>query len=92
MIWFAQAAGTYLFDRLGGKVLAVGGGIAALLLWWQIDRALVAQRNFNEGAANAKSGFEEQSGKLADQMGAAADRAAVDDPHQRLRKRWCVDC
>lgn len=92
MMLLLKTAGAFLFDHFGGKVLAVGGGIAALLLWWQVDRAVVAQRNFNEGAANAKAGFEQQSGKLADQMGAAADRAAADDPHKRLRTRWCIDC
>ena len=93
MIWAAvKTVGTFLFDRFGGKALMLGGGVVALLAWWQIDRAVIAHRKFNEGAANAKAGFEQQSGVLADQMGAAADRAAADDPHKRLRTRWCIDC
>jgi hypothetical protein len=92
MIWFFKAAGAFLFDRFGGKTLLVGGGVAALLLWWQIDKAVATRSAFNEGAANAKQGFEQESGRLADRMGAAADRAAADDPHRRLRQRWCVDC
>jgi hypothetical protein len=93
MIWAAgKTIGTFLFDRFGGKALTLAAGVFALFAWWQIDRALLERRAFNEGASNAKQGFEAASHELADRMGAAASRAADGDAAERLRRKWCIDC
>lgn len=87
-----SVVGKIIFDTVGGKALAIAGGFVALVAWWQIDKAFATRAAFNQGASNAKAGFEQKSDELAGRMGAAADRAADLNAHDRLRARWCVDC
>jgi cytochrome oxidase assembly protein ShyY1 len=78
----------FLFERTGGKALALGVLFASLFGFWQLDR--MHQRNL--GGANVRTEANDKAGELADKARAARD--AVDDANavDRLRERYCGDC